>query len=114
MTNETKTAKAQEYLNELRKHPENYSTYAVAIRTGISRGEYTLADLGITESALTELERTGRIAKAQEYLNELRKHPEAYRSYVPAIRWGLDRGDYTVAEIGVTEKELESFVPAHV
>jgi uncharacterized protein YjiS (DUF1127 family) len=76
-------------------------------REYLTKGRLSLADIGITEENLEELRINGCKKSAIKYLNQLREGTDIPNFCTDNINKDLTEGGLSLADIGITEKELE-------
>jgi uncharacterized protein YjiS (DUF1127 family) len=76
-------------------------------REYLTKGRLSLADIGITEEHLEELRINGCKKSAVKYLDKLREGTDIPNFYTDNINKDLTEGGLSLADIGITEKELE-------
>ena len=73
----------------------------------MTKGRLSLADIGITEEKLEELRINGCKKSAVKYLDKLREGTDIPNFYTDNINKDLTEGGLSLADIGITEKDLE-------
>ena len=105
---------AQELLESLRSGIDRYESFLKCLRKEVQKGGLTLEDIGTSEEELEELRVKNCKALAQECLDFLRSGADNYESFLEYLRKEVQKGGFTLEDIGTSEEELEELRPVTV
>ena len=94
-------------LNSIINSTERVDSLIKNLREYLTKGRLSLADIGITEEKLEELRINGCKKSAVKYLDKLREGTDIPNFYTDNINKDLTEGGLSLADIGITEKDLE-------
>lgn len=77
------------------------------LQSGVQNGEFTLEDVGTSEEELREFQINDCKRVAQEELAVLREGTEDYSIILRNIQVQVQKGGFTLEDIGTSEQELE-------
>lgn len=97
----------QRWLRVLRGGTEQYDSYIACIREEARDNNLSLEDIGTSEAELEELRFLGCKTAAREWLRFLRNGTRQYESFLAYFRQEVADGNFSLADFGTSEKELE-------
>lgn len=95
-------------LATLRNGSAEYEYLISLIREDISKGGFSLTDFSTDEEELANLRTRGCALSARKFLGYLRNGTELYNEYIAAVREEASKGNFSLADIGTSEAELEN------
>jgi len=98
---------AKEWLIDLRSDIEGYHLPLKNLREKVQKGGFTLEDIGTNEKELEELRVKSYKTSAEEYLEYIRSNTNQYYLTIQYLREEVQKGGFTLEDIGTNEKELE-------
>ncbi len=104
---------AHKYLGWIRNrnelYHETYDRYFERLHSEVSKGGFTLEDIGTSKEELEKLRIRNCKYAAQTHLGFLRKGMYNYDAHLKSFRSEVSRGGFTLESIGTSEEELVSF-----
>ncbi len=100
-------ARVQQWLGYLRESTYDGWMWIIYIREELRKGSLSFADIGTSEEELEELRVKGCKIAAQELLGFLRSGTDQYDFFIGLVREEARRGNFSLADIGTSEEELE-------